>query len=217
MRSIRTDGGKIVGILDALDKQDKTLALRPAERRYPYRMPALNIDLRQPGDSSLVHHSVPTRWLSRNAMGFLHGCFVHQQTLCTAQLISLYGTWTDVDGWVQQCSYIDANVHEVEMHFARGIELALYCPAATTRRVLLADPDTRRAVEQLFKLCARIRSPAQMRAVHGDGDSRTDATRPATPAKAVADDMPDAPLIDQGFRGAIPEVQHLASAGPGAT
>ncbi len=141
LSSVRYSNGQIARLLDALDDRDKATPRSTPDPRYPYRIQAMNVDMRQPGGSTSVRYAVPTRWISRRGLGFLHQCFIHPGTSCCAQLITLYGTWTDTPGWVRACHYVEANIHEVEMSFMQPVELALYCPQARPCWVLLVEGD----------------------------------------------------------------------------
>jgi CheY-like chemotaxis protein len=67
--------------------------------------------------------------------------FVHQGTVCRTSLITLYGTWDEVNGWVQSCRYINGHIHELEVRFVQKIDPSLYCAEAVACRVLLVEDD----------------------------------------------------------------------------
>lgn len=158
-RSIRLRAEEVQALLARLDKEDAPAELGPNRRRCPYRMAALRVQLLQPGESSSRRYAVPTRWLSQREMAFLHGGYVHAGTWCQAQLISLHGTWEDVEGVVRRCCYVGGHIHEVEVCFNVKIDLAAYCTEAMCRRVLLAEDEpmiVRAATFQLQQLNAKV-------------------------------------------------------------
>lgn len=94
-----------------------------------------------PGVANCSSYTVPTRWLSQAGLAYLHGNYVHQGTVCRAFLITLYGTWNELDGCVERCEYINGHVHEVTIRFVGQLDPGLYCAEAVACRVLLAEDD----------------------------------------------------------------------------
>lgn len=141
IRSVRLDEPDIQAVLDLLDRSSEATRAQDSPPRYRYRIPSLHLDLWVPGAPSSNAYAVPTRWLSQTGLCCLHGMFAHQGTVARVNLITLYGTWDDVDGWVQQCRYINGHVHELEIRFVHRIDPSLYCAEAVACRVLLVEDD----------------------------------------------------------------------------
>ncbi len=130
-------------IRQLLDKLDADLpsAGQPRQLRFPYRLPELRLFIQQPGMDVWIPYSVPTRWISRSGLSFLHGGFVHQTRLCYTLLTTLDGARRDVVGRVRDCRCVEGRIHEIELLFLEEIDPALYCVEAAGRRVLLAEND----------------------------------------------------------------------------
>ena len=141
IRSIRLDEPDIQAVLDVLDRSSEAARTQETPPRYRYRIPSLHLDLWVPGAPTSSSYAVPSRWLSQTGLCCLHGMFVHQGTVARVNLITLYGTWDEVDGWVQQCRYISGHVHELELRFVHRIDPSLYCAEAVACRVLLVEDD----------------------------------------------------------------------------
>lgn len=125
--------------LDASPSDRK--ASRRAHKRFPFRVKSCSVAMQQPGDSSPALFAVHTRNLSASGISFLHGGFVHVGTKVTVQLISTHGSWSDVDGEVVSCRYLQDGVHEVSCRFAKEIQPSDFCSAALTYHILLVDDD----------------------------------------------------------------------------
>lgn len=141
VRTIHLDDEQIATLLDGMDTNATSQATEKRVNRHRYRQKALVVHMQQPGSTITVPYLVPTRNISEGGLSFLHGGFVHPGTRCLAQLITTYGTWDDVPGVVVSCRYVDANIHEVSLHFDRAIDPSIYCREAVSTRVLLAEDD----------------------------------------------------------------------------
>ncbi len=152
IRTIRLDDAHVTEILDRLESEAALTASASggrAKTRYAYRRKGVVFHLQQPGSNSSVPYLAPTRDLSDDGISFLHGGFVHVGTRCAIQLITTHGTWNNVVGTVKVCTYLESNVHEVNVDFDQTIDLAEYCAEAVQSRVLLADDDP--SIVQLAK------------------------------------------------------------------
>jgi len=140
--TLRQDDKTLTAILDTRDRDDQRGGARGSpEPSFRYRVRGLNIQLQQPGSSSATAHLAPTRTLSSTRLVFLHGCYLHPGTHCRVQLITMHGTWEDIDARVVQSQYVNGVVYEILAQFIKPIDVSLYCADASTCRVLLIEPD----------------------------------------------------------------------------
>jgi len=129
-------------LLDQLDaSQAASLDHGRKNERFRYRKRRLLAWIKQPGDAEAKKFYVVPRNLSECGIAFLHGGFVHHGSQVSVQLITLHGTWRDVDGDVATCRFISGKLHEIGVEFASHIEPAEYCIDAVNPRVLLVDDD----------------------------------------------------------------------------
>jgi len=152
----------LAGILDELDADPSSQLAgnRRADERFSYRKNRLVAWIQQPGDTSPKKHSVTPRNLSERGIAFLHGGFVHLNSKVTVQLITLHGTWHDVEGVVATCRLVRGKLHELGVRFLTTIQPSVYCTDAVHPRVLLVDddPSTARLARVLLeKLNADVR------------------------------------------------------------
>lgn len=150
-QTIRSDPEKLASIHEQLDARSspKTNNQRASERSE-YRHQKLVMIIQQPGDSAPMRYAVEPRDLGEGGLAFLYGGFIHTGSLCTAQLITLHGTWNDIPGTVVNCLYAADGLHEVHVKFYEPIEPALYCRRAIRSRVLLVEDDL--AIARLAEL-----------------------------------------------------------------
>jgi len=150
-RTIRIDDERLAKLLDHLDiaagSQPDAL-----KKTYKYRIPALMVQMQQPGLGTPLTFSVASRSLSDEDITFLHGGFVHVDTRCRLQLPTTYGTEQEATGVVRACRYLDGNIHEVTVRFDAPVNPAVYCAAAVQHRVLLAEDDPVMARLAIFHL-----------------------------------------------------------------
>ncbi len=139
-RSIRLTDAEIESILDELDRRQGGRPRQLMPPFYSYRIPDMHLDVAT-SSTSWTPYSVPTRWLSEDAVGALHGSFVHTGTACRVVLITPYGTWHDQDGHVARCVHVGGHVHELHIRFTQPIDLSYFCLAAGACRVLLVEDD----------------------------------------------------------------------------
>lgn len=149
VKTLRLNEDDVEGLLEYLD-DDSGNPNRSGANCYPYRVKTLVIHLKQPGDASYVPYMVATRYLSAYTLSFLHGGYIHVGSSCKIQLISLHGTWTDVDAKVTSCQYIKQNVHDVTVRFAYKIDVSEFCHSAVHNRVLLVEDDATSAKLAMF-------------------------------------------------------------------
>ena len=148
VKTLRLNEEDVEGLLEHLD-EDGSQSNRSGGY-YPYRVKTLVIHLKQPGDASYVPYMVATRYLSAYTLSFLHGGYIHIGSSCKIQLISLHGTWTDVDAKVSTCQYIKQKVHDVTVRFAYKIDVSEFCHSAVHNRVLLVEDDVTSAKLAMF-------------------------------------------------------------------
>ncbi len=139
-RSIRLSDAEVEELLDELDRREGSRPRQLAPPLYSYRIADLHLDLAV-SSNSWTPYRVPTRWLSEEALGCLHGSFVHTGTEARAVLITPYGTWHDQEGRVARCVHVGGHVHELNIRFTHPIDLSYFCLAAGTCRVLLVEDD----------------------------------------------------------------------------
>ncbi len=160
-QSTEAGAGKTAAVGNESDRTSgKTpSADRREDERYTYRHRRLMVRIQQPGDGAPHEHAVEPLNVSKGGMSFLYSGFVHANSRCWLQLITLHGTWRDVTGKVVECSYIGNKMHEVQVRFAQGIEPSEYCRDAVRPRVLLVDDSpsiVRLAKVLLEKLNAQV-------------------------------------------------------------
>lgn len=141
VRTIRLDDDRIASILDELDEASLEPSSDRKHDRYQYRIKGLVVHMRQSELAEPIPYLVPGRNISAGGLSFLHGGFVYPGTKCLVQLITTYGTWTNITGKITRCRYLKSNIHEVSMSFDQELDPSVYCAEAVTRRVLLVEDD----------------------------------------------------------------------------
>jgi CheY-like chemotaxis protein len=136
--SIRLRDEEIDVLLDALDEAGSQDSRR-AGKRYPYRIRGLIVYVQHPGAQQAVGYRVPTRNIGAQGLSFLHGGFLHGGTRCRVQLMTTYGTWTNVDSRVIHCRHLSGHVHEVGVAFDRFVDPSQYARCAHRMHILLAE------------------------------------------------------------------------------
>ena len=133
----------LTALLDELDARStaQPIAERRVDQRFRYRNNGLTAFIQQPGDAFPKKYHVIPRNLSEGGMCFLHGGFVHVNSKVTVQLITLHGTWHDVEGFVAGCRLVKGKIHEVGVQFHSAIQPSEYCKDAVQTRILLVDDD----------------------------------------------------------------------------
>jgi CheY-like chemotaxis protein len=129
--------------------------------RYTYNVKGCVIHLQPQGGGPPTSYLVPTRNISNSGMGFLHGSFIYPGSKCVVQLISMHGTWQNVQAEVTRCDYISSGVHDIGLRFVQNIDASEFCAEAAPCRVLIVDdnPAIVRLAETLLKsLNAEINS-----------------------------------------------------------
>ena len=140
-RSVRASEADVAVMWDALDREDDQTMRDDAAPAYAYRHPALQLDVWQLGGSTCVPYAVPSRRLSATGLSLLFGNYLHPSTLCSVKLVTLHGTWVDVEGTVQSCRYIGNHMHDVWLRFMKRADPALFCSEAVACHVLLVEDD----------------------------------------------------------------------------
>lgn len=67
--------------------------------------------------------------------------YIHPGTSCEVELITLYGSWLQVDGKVIRCRYVEEGMHQIGIKFESEIDVTLICPDATEQKVVVATHD----------------------------------------------------------------------------
>lgn len=141
IRTIRLEEDRMGKVLAHLDESSAGHTGKRARPRYGYRVKGLVVHMQQPGSAEAVPFQVPSRDISSTGLSFLHGGFVHTGTRCRIQLITMHGTWADLEATVVRCQYAEAGVHEIGVKFDREIDPSAYCSSAIRTRILLVDDD----------------------------------------------------------------------------
>ena len=150
IRTIRFDEDQVEALLRRLDEAEGPNAGQASEQAYPYRLKSCVVYVQQPGDGVSAAYSVPTRKLSPRAILFIHGGFIHPQSMCVVQLISQHGTWENVPGQVTACNHVDGAIHAIKVAFNAPIDIGIYCPESVKVRVLFVEDEP--ALSKLGKL-----------------------------------------------------------------
>lgn len=216
VRTLRLDEADVEGLLEYLD-EDGGNQNRSGGNYYPYRVKTLVIHLKQPGDASHVPYMVATRYLSAYTLSFLHGGYIHIGSSCKIQLISLHGTWTDVDAKVVSCQYIKQNVHDVTVRFTYKIDVSEFCHSAVHNRVLLVEDDITSAKLAMFFM---KQLNCEVKHVTGGQQAVTEALANNYDVILMDIEIPDMDglqatkkLRDEGYTGYIVAITSLTGSG----
>jgi CheY-like chemotaxis protein len=147
LNSVRLEPDTLNALLDRLDAAGSLADAIAAGEVFSYRSRVM-VYLQQPGEIRSHAALVPARTLSRNQLTFLYGGYVHCGTPCRAQLTTCHGSWTDVEGHVVACDYLERSVHEVTIALHRPVDPAQYTRSAARVQVLVVEdcPVTRNLV-----------------------------------------------------------------------
>lgn len=138
--SVRISESTATHILDKLDAVRRADGTdRRSGERFSYRRPII-VELTQPS-GNVMTLKAPSRNISENGISFLHHGYVHSGTRCRVQLLTLHGSWLEVEGAVSRCQYLEGGIHLVGVRFAHNIDIAAFAACAVTRRVLVVDDD----------------------------------------------------------------------------
>jgi CheY-like chemotaxis protein/HPt (histidine-containing phosphotransfer) domain-containing protein len=191
---VRLEDPEIRLILDELDAQPEPPLAPGGETRtadrFSYRVSGLIVHLQHPGAQGSMAYRVPSRNISAEGLGFLHGGFIHQGTHCRVQLVTTYGTWNDTDGVVVYCRHVKGNLHEVGIRFETPIDPSLYTAAARHTNVLLVEDDN-----SIARLARHHLELMNAEVTHvGDGEKAVAAAM-ARPFDLILMDL-DLPVLD---------------------
>lgn len=79
-----------------------------------------------------VRYKVVPRNLSTGGIAFLHGQFVHPNSICVVFLPTLgQSSLTEVPGKIVRCRYISGMLHEIAVQFTQPIDLSRHAPLTT--------------------------------------------------------------------------------------
>lgn len=125
--SLRTSNDELEKILNALDlvaQANRDASNGRVHERHRYRQ-TIRVRARiiHPGGTTATF-AVKIRNLSVSGMGFLHGSFLHNDTLVRAFLITRAGVDAPVDGRVVRARVVRGTVHEIGVKFDAPIRLA---------------------------------------------------------------------------------------------
>ena len=127
IRTIRISSDEVRTILEDLDDAvDQADAEKREHPRRNYRLNAVIIKLRQPGDYNMIPHLVPTRNISEGGLSFLHGGYVHEKTRCQVVLKRTDGKWVGIPATVVRCGFVKGKIHEIGVAFDKKIDMAEY-------------------------------------------------------------------------------------------
>lgn len=140
LRTIRLEDAQIEELLRRRDAlQSSNASERRRNQRVKYRLKGCVFQYHSHGCSEPKSYAIYPLDLSAEGFAFLHGGFVHPGTPCVVQLMSPFGTWTEVKGIVHRCEFLQGNIHEVAVKLLQRIEPADFSPDAFKPRVLLVD------------------------------------------------------------------------------
>lgn len=161
MQTVRLGEKRLTALLDELDSASEPNETELSGESFSYRHSSIVIGLIQPGSATAQLFYVQTRCMSATGIAFLHGGYVHADTTCSFQLLTLRDTFTLIRGTVADCRYAGSSLHEVIATFEHPVDLALYCTRASQCRVLVVDDDPsaiRIATHYLIHLNAKVES-----------------------------------------------------------
>lgn len=166
--TLRISETEAAAILNQLDDQQiqKSDDLRD-NRRVTLRLgPGLVIEVHQPGGTS-SKFLVRPRNISRTGLAFIHGGFLHKDTMCNVLFNTRSAGRVNVRGRVVRCRHIRGNLHEIglklldELDLGKAVQLPSNRPAAlstaanpklTGKSLLVESNDDDRAfVHQLLE------------------------------------------------------------------
>ncbi|MBX3373352.1 MAG: PilZ domain-containing protein [Phycisphaeraceae bacterium] len=141
-RLLRLGANEISDVLGGLESAaiDSTRSRR-RHRRYPYRRPTIEVDLRQPGDASSRRYEMTPRNLSARGISILHGAFSHIGARVLVHLQSLAEDCRPVEGTIRSCRYVRVGVYELGVEFDTEIVPAEFCMEARSASVAVLEPD----------------------------------------------------------------------------
>lgn len=141
MRKLKLDQDALRKLLDELDAQDaRTDATRTGHACYPYRVPALRVELDISRDETDIV-VVPSRKLASTGVYFLAGNLVHTDCACRVHLLTIRNSWQTVTGRVASCRYLPGSpgVYEMYVRFDRPIDPVSFAQNAIQSKILAAD------------------------------------------------------------------------------
>lgn len=109
-------------------------------RLYPFSQNQMSVLLHQPGGNSGCFEIMPCA-IGDQHFVFLHGCFLHEGTICKMRFTTLHGAWIDRVGRVQNCRLVQNSIHEIIVYMEESVDVAEIVPSAVKRHVLLAEDD----------------------------------------------------------------------------
>jgi hypothetical protein len=141
-RTVKFSAGEIAELLDQIDGRDRDAeSAGRSTRRFEFRENECAVIIQQPGASDSSSFLAPTRNLSAGGMSFLHGGFVHCESICNIIMRTAEGAMTEIPGRVVRCRHLSKLVHEVSVAFNDPIRPADFCTAALKLTLLLIDAD----------------------------------------------------------------------------
>lgn len=158
--TLRLDASEIGQILDNLDLMAGNQGVeRRRLTRHPFRNHKVELLVWQLGANTPVKKEVSSRNLSASGIALLHGGFVHIGSICAVRLTALNGGVISIPGRIVRCRLVEKTIHEIAVRFDHDVDPSLFCKAAVTRKVLLADDDDLLAsivTRQLSKMSVKV-------------------------------------------------------------
>jgi len=141
-RTVKFSAAEIGELLDQIDGRDRDAgSAGRSARRFEFRDNECAVIIQQPGASDASSFLAPTRNLSAGGMSFLHGGFVHCDSICRVIMRAAAGDMVEIPGRVVRCRHLSKLVHEVSVEFNEPINPADFCTAALKLNLLLIDAD----------------------------------------------------------------------------
>jgi hypothetical protein len=121
--TIRMDDDYVRKLLDRMDAEEQAVPHDGRKnKRSKCRIGRVVVCVQGPGAVSSVPYLVHTRNISRRGLSFLHGGFLHIGTRCRLRLLTIHGSWRELEATVVRCRYLEKNLHEVGVRFALPVD-----------------------------------------------------------------------------------------------
>jgi CheY-like chemotaxis protein len=139
VRTVRLTDQQSRRLLDMLDKAElQNTANNQVKESFPFRT-HIKLHILTHAGTEETCYLVPTRTLSCRELSFLHGGYLHQGTLCLAELCTTHKKRKEHFAQVASCKYITGQIHEVIIQFDQEIMPSNYCEQAISIRCLLVE------------------------------------------------------------------------------
>jgi len=127
MLSARLDPKRVQPVLERLAarQRDASDNARRSQRFDYHQATNIVVTIFHPQNQQ-VRYAVVARNLSETGLAFLHGGYMHIGTQCVAALETASHQWVRVVGDVARCRHVEANIHEIGLHFRDRVQIKIF-------------------------------------------------------------------------------------------